>query len=70
MTTKFFTAPLPLARTLEIAKSAYYHDILGPSTLMEAKIIDSVSSWTLLSRGVHRDTGRTVLLQYFLFETS
>lgn len=43
---------------LETAKLAHYHHILGPSMLIEAKIIDSVSRWT----GLSRDAGRTELL--------
>lgn len=62
MTVHFFTTDLTLARNLEIAKIAYFHEVLGPPTLTEAKIIDSVSSWPGLSSGVHRNTGRTVLL--------
>lgn len=57
-----FTNDLNLAKPTEIAKSAYYCDILGPATLTETRLVDSISSWTELSSGSHGDPGRTALL--------
>lgn len=62
MSIQVFTTDLNLAKTTEIAKLAYYYDILGPAILIETRLIDSICSWTELSSGVHRDPGRTELL--------